>query len=185
MEGSCQNGVGHRKRAGPCDADADHGQKKNVFVVNDGNGDKSGVRRTEDTKLCVFFAEFVGNHGEDERKTQNRQQNTLRNRSHPIRLLPRRAAKRYLAHRTRCGATATGKYSHIQNKPSQVRSWTGASWRMVCGIARMAVTISFALDARPVFSFFIWRKASRSSGGYSLVVRIVQRTAPKKAAAPM
>ena len=96
------------------------------------------MRRTEDISCACFFAELFGNHGEDERKRENRQQNTLRNRSHPIRLLPRRAGEEVSGAPNTLRATATGKYSHIQNNPSQVRSWTGASWRMVCGISRIA-----------------------------------------------
>ncbi len=45
--------------------------------------------------------------------------------------------------------------------------------------------ISAALRPIPVLSDFVLRKASMSSGGYSLVLTMVQRTAMKKAAAPM
>src|ERR1039458_3846914 len=41
-------------------------------------------------------------------------------------------------------ATATGKYSHMQNNPSQVQIWTQASWRMTVGMARMDARISRA-----------------------------------------
>src|ERR1700723_2525484 len=53
-------------------------------------------------------------------------------------------------------ATATGKYSHMQNSPSQVQICTQASCRMVRGISRIDAMISRALVARPaclLFSF--------------------------------
>ena len=47
--------------------------------------------------------------------------------------------------RKRCERRPPENTSHMQNRPSQVRSWTGASWRMVCGISRIDVKISLAL----------------------------------------
>ena len=79
-------------------------------------------------------------------------------------------------------ATATGKYSHMQKSPSQVSSCTGANWRMVCGISRMARRISEA-SADP-------RLGLGSTKGLQIVrwillgLMIVHSTAPKKAAAP-
>src|SRR5690348_16430405 len=80
--------------------------------------------------------------------------------------------------------TATGKYSHIQKSPSQVKICTGASCRMVLGILAIESMISAALAVRPRFSPFLRRNGSGSSGGYSFVVTMVQRTAPKNRAAP-
>ncbi len=51
-------------------------------------------------------------------------------------------------------ATATGKYSHMQNSPIQVQICTHASWRMVRGISRMDARISRAPAPRPAPSLF-------------------------------
>src|ERR1035438_7334502 len=51
-------------------------------------------------------------------------------------------------------ATATGKYSHMQNNPNHVQIWTQASCRMVRGISRMDARISRAPAARPARSDF-------------------------------
>ena len=67
----------------------------------------------------------------------------------------------------------------MQNSPSQVQICTGASCRMVHGICRMAERIS-ATGELPVRSSG-W---SEGSGGYSLVVQMVHRTAARNTAAP-
>lgn len=56
---------------------------------------------------------------------------------------------------------------------------------MVRGMAPIDDTISRALAASPLCSDFMRRKASMSSGGYSLVERMVHSTAPRNATAPM
>ena len=48
----------------------------------------------------------------------------------------------------------------------------------------MSRKISEAAAPMPAFSAFILVKASMSSGGYSVVVKIVQSTAARKANAP-
>jgi hypothetical protein len=72
----------------------------------------------------------------------------------------------------------------MQKRPNQVQSCTGARSFIVRGIARMASTISRTIPAKPSPLAFMARKASVSSGGYSLVVKIVQSTAPRKATEP-
>src|SRR5579862_1503734 len=51
-------------------------------------------------------------------------------------------------------ATATGKYSHMQNSASHVHICTQASWRIVRGISRIDVRISRAPAANPERSAF-------------------------------
>jgi hypothetical protein len=72
----------------------------------------------------------------------------------------------------------------MQNRPNQVQTCTQASRLMVSGIWAIAERISRAPARRPAFSLCPRRKASRSSGGYSFVLTMVQRTAPRKATAP-
>src|ERR1035437_9245264 len=81
-------------------------------------------------------------------------------------------------------ATATGKYNHMQNRPSQVKICAHASCFMVKGISASAEKTSRAPPATPVFSAFIFLKASMSSGGYSFVVKTVHSTATRMATAP-
>src|ERR1035437_10334949 len=67
----------------------------------------------------------------------------------------------------------------MQNSPSQVQICTGASCRKVRGICRMAEKSSTTGEL-PVRSSG-W---SEISGGYSLVVHMVHRTAARNTAAP-
>src|SRR3954447_22809584 len=48
-------------------------------------------------------------------------------------------------------AMATPKYSHMQNNPSHVINWTGASCFMVLGMLEMASRISLAFSPIPRF----------------------------------
>ena len=102
-------------------------------------------------------------------------------RCRPTPCPPGRAANSVsLAPKTLC-ATATGKYSHMQKRPSQVQSCTGPSLRMVSGISAIARRRSRA-RCRPGRSSAPSRagRLSMSSGGYSLVVTMVHSTAPRK-----
>ena len=72
----------------------------------------------------------------------------------------------------------------MQKKPSQVKICTQARRRMVGGMASTSWKISATAAPKLAFSAFIRRKASRSSGGCSRVVKMVQSTAAKKANAP-
>src|ERR1035437_7421074 len=81
-------------------------------------------------------------------------------------------------------ATATGKYSHMQNRPSQVKICTHASCFIVEGISARAEMTSRVPPATPVFSAFIFLKTSMFSGGFSFVVKTVQSTATRMATAP-
>src|SRR5262249_62127852 len=74
-------------------------------------------------------------------------------------------------------ATATPKYSHMQNRPSHVKICTQARRRIVGGIAITSWTISDAAAPRPPRSAFIRLNAFMSAGGGSSVVAVVQRTA--------
>ena len=82
-------------------------------------------------------------------------------------------------------ATATGKYSHMQNNPIHVQICTHASCRMVRGISRIDFNISRAPAPSPCAAAFCFSNSAKLSGGYSFVVNTVHNTAPKDAAAPM
>ncbi len=73
----------------------------------------------------------------------------------------------------------------MQKKPSQVKICTHARRRIVGGMASASWRISAAAAPRPVFSAFIRRNASMSSGGCSRVVKTVHSTAARKTTAPM
>ncbi len=72
----------------------------------------------------------------------------------------------------------------MQKNPSQVKICTHARRRMVRGMASTSWKISTTAARKPALSAFIRRKASRSSGGCSRVVKTVQSTAARKANAP-
>ena len=81
-------------------------------------------------------------------------------------------------------AVAGTKNIHMQKRPSQVKSCTTASWRIVGGISRMDDPISAARWRRPPRSRFARSNAAGSSGGCSLVVITVQSTASRNTTAP-
>ena len=72
----------------------------------------------------------------------------------------------------------------MQNKPSQVKSWTTASCRIVAGISRIAAAISPSRGPSPRRPRRARSHAAGSSGGNSLVVTIVHSTARKNTTAP-
>ena len=61
----------------------------------------------------------------------------------------------------------------MQNSANHVKNCTIASCRIVLGIEPMPAKISRKAWPTPADSAFIFRNAARSSGGYSLVVRMV------------
>ena len=73
----------------------------------------------------------------------------------------------------------------MQNRPSQVKSCTTASCFIVFGMSRTASPTSVSSAPTPDFSFRHRSNASRSSGGYSVVVITVQSTASRNTTAPI
>src|SRR3989442_8752259 len=72
----------------------------------------------------------------------------------------------------------------MQNRPSQVNSWTTASCRIVTGISRMEALISLKRGPSPRRPRRARSHAAGSSGGNSPVVTTVHSTARKKTTAP-
>src|SRR5210317_2283855 len=73
---------------------------------------------------------------------------------------------------------------HMVKKANQEKNWTTPNLRMVSGISEMFLTTSLSVFASPAFYSRSARNASRSSGGYSSVVKTVYKMDKMKTMAP-
>ena len=87
----------------------------------------------------------------------------------------------------RMRAIARDRYCHISGSPYQVKNLTHQSCFMVGGISRRADANTHRTPPYMSLTLRVFprSKAARSSGGYSLVVHIVQSTDASTATAPM